>query len=1136
MKSFILKISVIFILVFQVTIVAYSQVPSGFSYQAVVRDGTGKVRANQMIALNLSIIRGNAVTGTEVFTEPHAPISNEMGYISVVIGSQNSIDFKNIDWSNGPYFLRVEIDNIEMGTTELLSVPFAKIADIAYQAISVDYSNVQNKPNWSDTIQTKIVHNLGYSYAETDDLLNTKADKNLVYSITQVDSLFTHKVETNMYTTAQVDALLTPINSSLTAKANTSDVYTKTQSDAQFSTITNTYSKTQSDVLLLAKPDSSVVYTRTVLDSRLALKANVSDVYTKTSVDNFLLNKANTADLSSVAFSNSYTDLNNKPTGLSAFVNDANYATVSMIPTEAVVDSYVADNGYILGETDPTFASSVAKNILASDITNWNSKTNFDGQYSSLVGTPNLSSYALQATTYTKTEVNTALALKANTSALGAVALSNNYVDLTNKPSKLSDFTNDANFATIAMIPTETTVDTYVANNGYITSELDPNFNASAAKNITAANITYWNAKSDFDGAYTSLTGKPDLSVYSLITNTYTKTDVNSALALKANISSLGAVATSNNYVDLSNKPTLVSSFTNDANYATISMIPTESVVDTYVSNNGYISTETDPLFSAAAAKGITAGDITYWNAKSDFDGQYASLIGKPDLSVYSLITNTYTKAEVNTALALKANISSLGAVATSNNYNDLTSKPTIPTKVSDLVNDAGFVTTDNVLSEAEVDAYVANNGYISAETDPFFNASAAKGITAANITNWNAKSNFDGAYTSLTGVPDLSIYAQNTGVYSRVYLDAALALKANSASLSAVATSGSYGDLSGKPSIPSDLGDLTNAAGFIKISDLTDNSITNEIQTLSLSTNQLSISGTGGNTVTFTNWDTDATNDVTLTGVQTITGNKTFTGTVTVPSPVSSSDAANKGYVDALQSRVVVLETEKTALENQLAVMNSILLDAGLQGTIKDIDGNVYKTIKIGSLVWMTENLKTTTYKDGGPINYPGTSTATWTSTGSGAYAWYSDNVANKDIYGALYNWHAVSTGKLCPTGWHVATDAEWQSLETSLGMADAANTGDRGTTEGTELKSTTLWDAGGIAGTNTSQFSALPGGSRSNSSGGYNNSTYYGLYWTGTPDTVDAWSRTIGFDVETVYREVAPRNTGMSVRCVKN
>src|SRR5450759_4787246 len=106
-----------------------------------------------------------------------------------------------------------------------------------------------------------------------------------------------------------------------------------------------------------------------------------------------------------------------------------------------------------------------------------------------------------------------------------------------------------------------------------------------------------------------------------------------------------------------------------------------------------------------------------------------------------------------------------------------------------------------------------------------------------------------------------------------------------------------------------------------------------------------------------------------------------------------------------------------------------------GLQAqTVKDIDGNVYKTVTIGKQVWMVENLKTTKYNDGITIPLVIDNTA-WTDLITPKYSWFNNDIANKEVYGALYNWYTVNTNKLCPKGWHIPTDEEWTTLTTYLG-----------------------------------------------------------------------------------------------------
>ncbi len=112
------------------------------------------------------------------------------------------------------------------------------------------------------------------------------------------------------------------------------------------------------------------------------------------------------------------------------------------------------------------------------------------------------------------------------------------------------------------------------------------------------------------------------------------------------------------------------------------------------------------------------------------------------------------------------------------------------------------------------------------------------------------------------------------------------------------------------------------------------------------------------------------------------------------------------------------------------------------LPQTIKDYDGNQYKSLKIGNQVWMASNLKTTHYNDGKPVPLV-EDNFTWSALSTPGYSWHENNIENKEAFGSLYNWQAVSSGNLCPEGWHIPTDTEWRSLASfmdSQGRADRA------------------------------------------------------------------------------------------------
>jgi uncharacterized protein (TIGR02145 family) len=201
---------------------------------------------------------------------------------------------------------------------------------------------------------------------------------------------------------------------------------------------------------------------------------------------------------------------------------------------------------------------------------------------------------------------------------------------------------------------------------------------------------------------------------------------------------------------------------------------------------------------------------------------------------------------------------------------------------------------------------------------------------------------------------------------------------------------------------------------------------------------------------------------------------------------------------------------------------------DNNTTGTVTDIDGYLYHTVTIGTQVWMVENLKTTKYRDGTSIPKV-TENNAWGNLTTGAYCDYNNTPSNSATYGKLYNWYAVNTGKLCPTGWHVATDAEWTTLTTFLGGESIA---------GDKLKETgiTHWNSPNTGATNETGFTALPGGYRLYD-GPFYSIGYYGYWWSATEDNAThAWSRNMSYNSSDVDRNANNKELGFSVRCVRD
>lgn len=209
--------------------------------------------------------------------------------------------------------------------------------------------------------------------------------------------------------------------------------------------------------------------------------------------------------------------------------------------------------------------------------------------------------------------------------------------------------------------------------------------------------------------------------------------------------------------------------------------------------------------------------------------------------------------------------------------------------------------------------------------------------------------------------------------------------------------------------------------------------------------------------------------------------------------------------------------------------------------GAITDIDGNVYHSVTIGTQVWMVENLKTTKYRDGTGIPKV-IDNLQWQSLTTGAYCWYNNDAANKDTYGALYNWHAVNTKILAPTGWHVPTSAEWTTLVNYV----AANLG-ASVSVAKALAATTNWasitDAGAVGNdltkNNASGFTALPGGGRIDGTynGSFNFIGLFGYWWTSSERTVTSvWHENLTYKGSGVSSSDDYKDCGFSVRCVRD
>ena len=196
---------------------------------------------------------------------------------------------------------------------------------------------------------------------------------------------------------------------------------------------------------------------------------------------------------------------------------------------------------------------------------------------------------------------------------------------------------------------------------------------------------------------------------------------------------------------------------------------------------------------------------------------------------------------------------------------------------------------------------------------------------------------------------------------------------------------------------------------------------------------------------------------------------------------------------------------------------------------TVNDIDGNTYLTTVINGQEWMAEDLRVSRYQNGDPITNA-IANEEWNGIEIGAYSWYNNINDSTKGYGSLYNWVAmVDSRNIAPEGWHVPSDEEWQNMVDYLSGKSVA--GGKIKEVGTEH-----WVHFNIGATNESGFTAIPGGYRKND-GTFRNRGSYGYYGTTTESTEQSsWYWKVQYDGRDLYRYNLDKQSGFSVRCLKD
>lgn len=253
-----------------------------------------------------------------------------------------------------------------------------------------------------------------------------------------------------------------------------------------------------------------------------------------------------------------------------------------------------------------------------------------------------------------------------------------------------------------------------------------------------------------------------------------------------------------------------------------------------------------------------------------------------------------------------------------------------------------------------------------------------------------------------------------------------------------------------------------------------------------------------------------------------------------------------NNGTLDGVESGEQI--PDNVISEYAITFNVNQLIGSPVGKAITDIDGNVYETVMIGEQEWMKENLRVTRYRNGDPIPTDLDNT-TWSKATSGAYAIYPhanvNGISSEEemvaVYGLLYNWFVADNQVgVCPEGWRVPTDNDWQELETTVGMSsEEANAADwRGAPAALALKAINGgWVDSENNGTDEFGFGAHPGGARQ-ANGTYFRIGEFAYFWTSTPSATQPMNglrRLLRYNYASINRSNVSKNEGSCIRCVR-
>jgi uncharacterized protein (TIGR02145 family) len=1004
------KVFSILIVSWLFAICVHAQAPQKFSYQTVIRNAGNQLVANQQVGIKISILQGSA-NGSAVYAETHNPQTNTNGLATLEIGGGSLLsgNFANINWANGPFFVKTETDpnggnNYTItNTSQLLSVPYAMYASSA---------NTSNN---------------GVPVGGTNGQFLTNCNGVATWT-----------------TAGQCPGTIASFDC---ASANNTGTLTALQSASGVS----------SDISYTGGGGGTHIGQTVTSTGVTGLTATLAAGTFASGAGNLIYSITGTPSTSGIASfalniggqTCTLTRSVNLPVGIISALSCTNSINTGLLIQGGVAANVTSSVPYT-GGNGGTYTGQTVTSTGVSGLTATLAAGTFASGAGSLTytitGTPSSSGTASftiglggQTCTLTRT-----VSLPAGT----ITAL--NCASATNSGSLTSGI---ASSNVSSSVP-------YTGGNG----------GTHIGQTVTSTGVT---------GLTATLTAGTFASGAGSLTYTITGTPVSSGtVSFALNIGGQTCTLTRNVNLPVGTITALnCASATSSGILTSGSASSNVSSSVTYTGGNG--GTHNGQTATSTGVTGLTAtlaagtfasgaGSLTYTITGTPASSGTASFV----LSVGGqTCTLTRTVLPVGTLITLNC--------ASANNSGTLTS----------------FSSASGVSSSVP---YIGGNGgTYSAQT---INSTGVTGLTAT-LAAGTLLSGAGSLIYTITGTPATSgaaSFALNVG--------------------------GQTCTLTRMVDLP--VGTIT------ALSCSTATNTGTLIQGLAAASVSSSVPYTGGNGGIYTEQNIASTGVTGLTATLAAgnlligAGSLTYTITGTPAASGTASFSINIG------GQACTLNIEINTGTPATCGATNVHNPAKTYGSMTDQQGNIYKTIVIGSQEWMAENLKTSIYRNGNPISTNLTD-AEWQNTLTtqiSAWSFYNNDNQNECPYGKLYNWYAVTDSRnLCPTGWHVPSEAEWIILTDYYGG---------GPVSGGKMKSTGFqyWESPNSGANNISGFSSLPGGLR-NSVGSFTNIRTLGSWWSSSEYNLYS-ARYLGLSA---YGDGAgtgnsEKRAGYSVRCLKD